>query len=39
MSLPFITDLSVLVFNQIVFIFHSFKGKSINFIYVFLCVL
>ncbi|KAF3522922.1 hypothetical protein F2Q69_00048925 [Brassica cretica] len=26
MSLPFITDLSVLVFNQKVLIFHSFKG-------------
>ncbi|WZZ79170.1 hypothetical protein YC2023_099742 [Brassica napus] len=28
MSLPFITDLSVLVFNQMVLIFHSFKGFS-----------
>ncbi|KAF2573354.1 hypothetical protein F2Q70_00004873 [Brassica cretica] len=25
MSFPFITDLSVLVFNQMVLIFHSFK--------------
>ncbi|KAF3532329.1 hypothetical protein DY000_02040239 [Brassica cretica] len=28
MSLPFITDLSVLVFNQMALIFHSFKGFS-----------
>ncbi|KAF3509921.1 hypothetical protein F2Q69_00009415 [Brassica cretica] len=28
MSHPFITDLSVLVFNQMVLIFHSFKGFS-----------
>ncbi|KAF3554392.1 hypothetical protein F2Q69_00012573 [Brassica cretica] len=28
MSLPFITDLSVLVFNQMVLIFYSFKGFS-----------
>ncbi|KAF3496710.1 hypothetical protein DY000_02054282 [Brassica cretica] len=27
-SLPFITDLGVLVFNQMVHIFHSFKGFS-----------
>ncbi|CAN6930267.1 unnamed protein product [Brassica oleracea] len=39
MSLPFITVLSVLVFNQMVLIFHSFKGRSISFRYIFLCVL
>ncbi|CAN7082999.1 unnamed protein product [Brassica oleracea var. botrytis] len=37
MSLPFITVLSVLVFNQMVLIFHSFKGRSISFRY-FFCV-
>ncbi|KAG5388107.1 hypothetical protein IGI04_029648 [Brassica rapa subsp. trilocularis] len=35
-SLPFIIDLSVLVFNHMVLIFYSFKGRSINFRYVFL---
>ncbi|KAG5393588.1 hypothetical protein IGI04_023551 [Brassica rapa subsp. trilocularis] len=35
MSFPFITDLSVLVFNQMALIFHSFKSRYINFRYVF----
>ena len=36
----FVTSLSCFqVFHHMVIIFHSFKGRSINFIYAFLCVL